>query len=267
MRRTGLASVALSAALVLAGVGLSADAAGAAAGAPTPLLPDLVVRRITSVHIGPGAAARSLRFDTRAGNRGPGSLELFPDVPDSGDCDGDTDPDNDRVATQRVFEDTNGDGEFTRGIDDVASETVIGCFIFHPQHNHWHLEDFANYELRRPRSGAVVSSAEKVSFCLTDTGPFGAFPGTPPSHFYGACDVDATMGLSVGWYDLYGSPLAGQELPIKGVADARYCLAMMSDPANHITESDETNNTRTTLVRIRRGHATDLRQTCPGEPR
>jgi hypothetical protein len=30
----------------------------------------------------------------------------------------------------------------------LVSSTLIGTFVFHPAHNHWHMADFARYELR-----------------------------------------------------------------------------------------------------------------------
>jgi hypothetical protein len=264
-RKAGVSSIALAAALALAGIGVSPKGA-VAGGGPTALLPDLVVRPIEGVRIADGEAGRSLRFDTLVGNRGAGVAELFPDVPDSNDCDGDGKPKNDRVASQRVFGDTDQDGVFTRGVDAMLSEEVIGCFIFHPAHNHWHFEEFARYQLRRPHSDEVLRSAEKVSFCLTDTGTFGSVPGAS-DRYYGACDPDVTMGLSVGWFDRYSWALPGQELSIKGLKDGRYCLAMEVDPADRVVESDETDNGRSAVVKIEGSTATDLDRRCPGETR
>ncbi|HEY6567711.1 MAG TPA: lysyl oxidase family protein [Actinomycetota bacterium] len=264
-RGAGLLSIALSSVLVIGALGFGTG--GATAGdADTALLPDLVVRPIGGVRVGAGEAGKSLRFDTVVGNRGSGPAELFPDVPDSGDCDGDGDSDDDRVATQRVFGDTDHDGVFTRGVDEVLSETEIGCFIFHPAHDHWHFEEFARYQLRRVHKDEVVRSAEKVSFCLTDTEAFGDVPGAG-DRYYGRCDPDVTMGLSVGWSDLYDWGLVGQELSIKGLPDGRYCLTMFVDPGSRVEESNEIDNGRSTVVKIEGRRATDLDRRCPGEAR
>ena len=148
----------------------------------------------------------------------------------------------------------------------MLSETEIGCFIFHPAHNHWHFEEFARYQLRRVHTDEVLSSSEKVSFCLTDTGAFGDVPGAG-NRYYGACDPDVTMGLSVGWSDLYSWGLSGQELSIKGLSDGRYCLTQFVDPGGRVEESNETDNGRSTVVAIDGRRATDLDRRCPGEPR
>ena len=200
----GLASLCVAAALFLAALGVVASGASAR-GAAVPLLPNLVTRPIVDVHIEKGVDTKLMRFSTIVGNRGPGPAELFPDVPDTSDCDGDGDPDNDRIASQRSFKDSNGNGTFERGIDVGFSTKEIGCFIFHPQHHHWHFEEFERYELRRIKSGKVLASSEKVSFCLLDTGTFGSFPGTP-GPYYGPCNEDVTMGLSVGWSTSISQP-------------------------------------------------------------
>ncbi len=265
-RVAGLSSIAVASLLVLAALGLGASAASA--GDPvTALLPDLVVRPIEGIRIAAGEAGKSLRFDTVVGNRGAGPAELFPDEQGGSDCDHDGDPLNDRVAFQREFGDTDHDGVFTRSVDEELTEREIGCFIFHPAHNHWHFEEFARYQLRRVRTDEVLRSAEKVSFCLTDTGAFGDVPGAPSNNYYGACDPDVTMGLSVGWSDLYSWGLVGQELSIKGLPDGRYCLTQFVDPGGRVDESNETDNGRSTVVRIEGRDATDLDRRCPGEPR
>ncbi len=186
-RTAGLACVALALALTFAGLGVATATAGATArGDATPLYPNLVTRPIEGVRIEKAPGVKLLRFPTLVGNRGPGPVELFPDIPDSSDCDGDGDPANDRIASQRVFGDTVADGVFTRGEDtDVVDTPTVGCFVFHPAHDHWHFEEFERYVLTRVKTGKMIASSEKVSFCVLDTYTFGDFPGSPASAHYG----------------------------------------------------------------------------------
>ena len=236
-RTAGLASLCVGAALCLAALGCSGRG-----------------------RVGPGS--------DRAALAEPGDpAELFPDVPDTSDCDHDGDAANDRIASQRIFNDSNDNGIFERGVDTAASTQLIGCFIFHPEHNHWHFEEFERYELRRIKSGKVLASSEKVSFCLLDTGRFGDILGTPSSPHYGPCNEDVTMGLSVGWSDIYQSNLFGQELDVRGLPAGRYCLAMVADPGGRVEETNETDNGRSTVVQIAGPTATDLDRRCPGESR
>jgi hypothetical protein len=205
------------------------------------LLPDLRADKATDVHTTFAGDTRSeLRLTTTFTNAGPGPLELYP--VGGVDCDGDGDPANDRLAYQRLFEDSDSNGVFDRALDMGSSSREAGCMVFHPAHNHWHFDDFASYELLRP-TGELVAASEKVSFCLIDSIPFDpALLGQPADPYYTTCDQDATEGISVGWHDVYASYLPGQAIDIQGLPDGNYCLATKVDPSNLLVESNELNN-------------------------
>ena len=267
--RGAVSALLLSCSLALAGVGVlaaSAPTTASAGSAPPALLPDVIMRPITEIRIQKSTGVKRLRFASIIGNSGSGVVELKPDTPANSaenDCDGDGDPLNDRKAFQRIFGDTDGDGVFRRGDDKVLRKRLAGCSLFHPEHDHWHFEEFARYRLVKPKTGRVVASSEKVSFCVRDSIHTEAgLPGSPASIYYGACTQDSITGLSIGWADYYGSSLPGQELDIRGLPDGRYCLRTEADPADRLRESNETNNGRSTLVRITGPEVTDLGSTC-----
>ncbi|MDH5313537.1 MAG: lysyl oxidase family protein [Actinomycetota bacterium] len=260
----------VSASLALAGLGVIASAVPRAASATgtgrAALLPDVVLRPMTEIRIQKSKGVKLLRFASIIGNSGAGVVELKPDSPTrsaANDCDGDGDPLNDRQAFQRIFGDSDGDGVFTRGVDTVLTKRFAGCSLFHVEHDHWHFEEFARYRLVKPKSGRVVASSEKVSFCVRDSLRFDpTLPGSPFPQYYGSCTQDSITGLSIGWADYYGSNLPGQELDVRGLPDGRYCLRTEADPADRIDESDEGNNGRSTLVRIRGRRVRDLGRAC-----
>jgi hypothetical protein len=265
--RGALSALLLSCSLALGGVGVLAASAPASAGsAPPALLPDVIMRPITEIRIQKSVGVKLLRFASIIGNSGAGVVELKPDSPaDSAenDCNDDGDPLNDRKAFQRIFGDSDGDGVFTRGDDEVLLKRFAGCSIFHPAHDHWHFEEFARYRLVKPKTGRVVASSEKVSFCVRDSIHVDAgLAGSPSSIYYGACTQDSITGLSVGWADYYGSTLPGQELDIRGLPDGRYCLRIVADPADRLRESNQANNDRSTLVRIIGRDVTDIGTSC-----
>jgi hypothetical protein len=265
--RGAVPALLLSCSLALGGVGVLAASAPASAGTPPPaLLPDVIVRPIIEIRIQKSTGVKRLRFASIVGNAGAGVVELKPDTPArsaENDCDGDGDPLNDRKAFQRIFGDNDGDGVFTRGTDQVLLKRFAGCSLFHAEHDHWHFEEFARYRLVKPKTGRVVASSEKVSFCVRDSINFDpGLPGSPGSIYYGSCTQDSITGLSVGWADYYGSTLPGQELDIRGLPDGRYCLRTEADPADRLRESNETNNGRSTLVRITGREVDDLGTTC-----
>ena len=98
----------------------------------------------------------------------------------------------------------------------------------------------------------MVASSEKVSFCVRDSIRFDGRAARLARRpcYYGDCTQDSITGLSIGWADYYGSTLPGQELDIRGLPDGRYCLRTEADPADRLAKSNETNNGRSTLVRI-----------------
>jgi len=196
-RRGAASAILVSATLALTGLGVIAASSpppAAAGGADPALLPDVIVRPLTEIRIQKRAGIKLLRFASIIGNAGVGVVELKPDSPArsaQNDCDGDGDPLNDRKAFQRIFGDSDGDGVFTRGTDTLLEKRFAGCSVFHVEHDHWHLEEFARYQLEKPRSGRIVASSEKVSFCVRDSIRFdAALPGSPSMFHYGACTQD-----------------------------------------------------------------------------
>jgi len=54
--------------------------------------------------------------------------------------------------------------------------------------------------------------------------------------------LSASMGLSVGWGDIYPAQLPDQHLDITKLPDGQYRLMVTADPYGWFTETDETNN-------------------------
>jgi hypothetical protein len=229
-----------------------------AAAVPHPLLPDLRTLLPTDLEMrsddpyNPGAT--ELRLSNTIANEGAGPLEIFPGEA-SENCDGDGDPDNDRTAYQRVFRDTSGDGVFERSRDTDSAVRVAGCMRFHVEHNHWHFDNFSKYVLRRESDGTIARRSTKVSFCVIDgVQLFHKLPGSPKHDFYPGggqgCTQTSTDGLSVGWADVYGSVLEGQDVDITGLPSGKYCLISTADPVNRLRETNDSNNAFGERVRL-----------------
>src|SRR5947207_4444535 len=200
MRARTLVAAAI-AAFLLMGPAPPAEAAG------TPLYPNLKTLppdhlSFDTVTLADGLPHAVLRFGNTAWNTGAGPLELRAEPLDT----------NTATAYQRIL-DANG---------QLVSERVIGEFIFHPQHNHYHLEDFALYQLwtraeydawvaSGGTSGAPMAVSSKVTFCLEDglrLAP--TLPGSPAAPAYTICSQTGLSGISVGWGDWYPAYLYGQ---------------------------------------------------------
>jgi hypothetical protein len=230
----------------------------AVAGGGDALQPDLVTLALQDedVIVTFEDGRRLLRLSTEVANNGSGPLEIFPS-PESHNCDGDGDPANDRDASQRTFADTDASGNFTAGTDGILSETGVGCMRYHAAHDHWHVLDFARYELRREPKGTLVAKRRKVGFCVGDNRVAFARPDTPgtPAYPFGppgsvGCDPQATQGLSIGWADLYLFYVPGQELDITDLRPGKYCLISRADPRDLLDETNEDNNLRRTRLQL-----------------
>lgn len=129
----------------------------------------------------------------------------------------------------------------------------VGTFAWHPEHGHFHFNDFATYELRRLRpNGAVdmrrkglVATSGKVSFCIIDyeKDEDRGLLYTAPYPLYYSCLAGLSMqGISPGWRDVYSSGTTGQQIPLEGIADGIYALVVTIDPLDRLAETQETDN-------------------------
>jgi Lysyl oxidase len=236
-RRYGLRTV--GSAAIVAVLLLAVPSADAAPG--TRLYPDLRTQpptdlRFDTVSID-GVARPVLRFSNTAWNAGRGPLHLVAKT--------DRQTKKSQVF-QRIYSNSTASGQY--------DQRHVGDFVFHPAHDHFHFERFAEYQLwsaaawdqwvadGRP-SGAehafLRGQGLKTTFCIMDTSRVDAgIPGSPASAAYSSCGR-TTQGLSVGWGDTYGWQLADQWVVLDGagLADGLYVLRSIADPLNLLYES------------------------------
>ena len=198
------------------------------------LLPDLMTSNPAGLQILSLRTGRVLRFTNVVWNGGEGPLELF-GVPDVA------------AASIRVTQ-----RAYTAG--GVVAEWTVGEFIFHPTHEHWHLDGFVVYELWSvdPRGDLdqLMASSGKLSYCLIDTDVVDrASPLRPSARQYYGCGR-ARQGLSVGWGDTYLSYLDGQSLPLDGVPDGFYALASTANANARLREAKISNNAGMVYLQI-----------------
>ncbi len=178
---------------------------------------------------------RHLRLSNATPNIGPGILYIYGVLP--------AHEDGTQDVYQRLFQ-TGG------GYRDVPA----GRFVFHPTHDHVHLDDWAQYRLRTVLEGdgvgAVVAEGIKTSYCLRDSTIYNA--QLPNFRFPGQFqDCGGTVqGISVGYEDVYTKNLPDQWIDITDLPSGEYWLESEVDPDNHIVEADETNNVARVKVTI-----------------
>jgi hypothetical protein len=136
-----------------------------------------------------------------------------------------------------------------------ASRTVVhsqpaGVALFHPEHNHWHQDNVADFVLRAGSlDGEVVGQATKVTYCLIDYDAGGN--GLTAEKFYFECNADL-QGISVGFGDEYHHATHGQEIDITTIPPGIYYLTHEADPTGKWLELDDDNNTSWVRFEIRR---------------
>lgn len=123
---------------------------------------------------------------------------------------------------------------------------LAGHFVFHPQHDHTHFEDWAIYRLREilpnEEVGDVLATSHKTSFCLLDSYEYDlSLPNAPDDPQFFVCTAEL-QGISVGYEDLYDKSIPGQWIDVTDIPNGEYWLESEVDPENNVLEKDETNN-------------------------
>jgi hypothetical protein len=254
--------VILAAAALLA-TGLPEPAVASEPGAPH--YPDLITRPPTNVRLdrgGKGSATgvRRLFFANTIGNIGQGPLELRAE---NNSTTGTTD------AIQEIYTHTGpagGGGPKGGTAMTLVSSSIVGTFAFHPAHNHWHMDDFAQYELRTINgdgsTGSVVASTDKVSFCMIDTDTINSAIEHFRMGLSHSCGQNARQGIRVGMGDTYSASLPDQFIDVTTVPDGTYRLVSVADPntaerpGGRLIELNDANNAASVDVVITRTNAT-----------
>jgi hypothetical protein len=191
----------------------------------------------------PATGQKLLRFTISIANLGQGPLEVAPvNNPATGTTD----------AYQRLY------SHDSQGKWYLVSSNYVGTFDFHPEHNHWHFDNFARYELRNVApdgsvGGTVLASNQKVSFCIRDDLLVNGSLLHAGAMTYTNCDQIRPQGITVGWADVYPWTLPDQNLDITGIPDGDYWLVSTADPLNLLNEGAgalEDNNTGSVKVHI-----------------
>ena len=133
-------------------------------------------------------------------------------------------------------------------------------YVRSPDHEHWHLLGFERYELRRAGGRAGLVTDRKTGFCLGDRYRVRGrdLPARPPEPVYtGRCGLERTallrltVGISVGYGDVYDPNLEGQSLRLTGLEAGRYKLVHRVNVGRRLRESSYANNSSSLLIRLR----------------
>ncbi len=148
-------------------------------------------------------------------------------------------------------------------------------YVESPDHSHWHLSPFENYELRRAGGARRAVRSGKQGFCLGDRYPSPRAPRHAPVRpvYTSACGLSAPAklrlveGISVGYGDDYPATLEGQSVPLTGLPAGEYVLVHWVNGGRRLLESDHSNNAASLRLRLSwRGTEARVRKlrVCPG---
>jgi hypothetical protein len=150
---------------------------------------------------------------------------------------------------------------------NVVGKAPVGTMEFdtRPGHEHWHFEQFAQYDLLDAAASNQVVASHKQSFCLAPTDPVDLTqPGAEMDPYaiglYSQCGTDSALwireDLPAGWGDTYVQYVGGQAFNITDVPNGKYFIRVTVNPSGSLYETDTTNDTslRRVLLRGQPGH-------------
>jgi hypothetical protein len=164
-----------------------------------------------------------------------------------------------QIINQRIYH--------KNGTTMTYYEKAAGTMTYHPDHGHFHTDNWGNYTLRKPIDGVenplewpTIGYGTKLGFCLMDLANCAS-----PSN-YGYCREDdgtvvvndianyglggggyncsiTNQGISVGYLDIYDWYLDGMEIVLpEGVCNGEYYIVVEVDPNNNYLEESDDNN-------------------------
>lgn len=202
----------------------------------TSTLPDLVPFPMYDVHLATVNGRTVLRFTSTVWNQGNAPLELIADASNISS-------DGYQDTVQRI-----------RSSDNSTRDKVVGSFLWHAPHSHYHFDDFADYMLEpigsfpdAPIAPPVI--VNKTTFCMRDMEAVNLAIDHAGAMTFSTCGEDR-QGISVGWADVYDSTLVDQFIDVQDLPAGLYKLSFVVDPGDHFIEEDRSNNTSVVFLEL-----------------
>jgi hypothetical protein len=207
------------------------------------LCPDITEEAPAHLNIQRAQGKEWLRFSSTHWNEGPGHLQIR----GGGQVQPCQVEENGVVHNTQCTYSTQ---EILTADREVVYQQPAGLAMFHPEHNHWHQDNVADFVLRAGAvNGPIVGAATKVTYCLIDYDS--GKNGLTQEKYYFECNADL-QGISVGFGDEYHHATHGQEIDITKLPAGEYYLTHAADPTNKWLELDDSNNTSWTRFALRR---------------
>jgi hypothetical protein len=199
-------------------------------------VPDLVALPAWGINVERVRGRDYLDFGATVWNRGPSPMVV----------EGFRRPGTNVMDAWEYFFDLNG---------EVVGRAQTGTLMYdaRPGHEHWHFQQFAQYELVDADKTSVVES-DKEGFCLAPTDAIDlAVPGANwnPGQIgfgYSVCGSQNSIWtretLPTGWGDTYFQGLPGQSFDITDLPNGTYYIAVRANPTGELFEASTSNNVR-----------------------
>jgi hypothetical protein len=153
-----------------------------------------------------------------------------------------------------------------------------GEFQFHAVHGHYHYNGFLNFQLYRAGTGHRLTKAgagTKVGLCPADElfADWHVFNQESTNSFTANCGYstgDASLGLNVGWGDVYRWQRPGQYVDFSGNGDGIYVLRVTVNASHLVRTVAHDLNTAYAYIRVVGDRVTILERgqgASPWDPR
>ncbi len=202
------------------------------------LIPDLVTVVPQHVALKNFQQREFIRFSNGVANIGQGELRLRPQFPIEGNSGA-------QLAIQEILDAGR----------NIVDEVVVSEFDFHAEHNHWHIDDVALYDIRigSPDGPVLGINSIKTTFCLIDWYKLVGNSNTGDRQYWD-CNGEY-QGISSGWCDQYHHSLPGQSLEITGAPAGLYYLVSTANPDHSFVETNYLNNTAWVAFTLERNNS------------
>jgi len=190
------------------------------------VLPDLSPLPPRDLRIATVDGRKVIRFTAKFWNQGGGPLELV----------------------------TNGETvQHILRTDGTERRRVVGDFVWHAAHFHYHYSDFADYVIepaRLPPGVTVQTVTQKTTFCMRDNEQVSTEPpNSAPNAVFTMCN-QYRQGVSVGWADVYRYTLPDQFIDVNDLTPGTYRLSFDIDPRGHFVEGNTENNRSSAIIEL-----------------
>lgn len=133
-------------------------------------------------------------------------------------------------------------------------DVLVGKFLWHAQHDHYHYANFGDYVLQPLNTGSDAKPntiTQKTTFCMRDDDPVMLnASGKPLPRIIGGDCGKYRQVVSVGWADTYRYTLPDQWFDVNDLPAGIYRASFVLDPLRSFIEKNRDNNSAVTFVQI-----------------